>query len=143
MYSKKTQKPYDINTYLFDIETYKDEDNFAIPYSVGLARLCKFKTYLSELISSEENILKEKNDRLMFSNDFIKVFTGECCIHQMFKYIGTHINSREITIIGHNSSGFDSYLVAQHFKLEKKSSFIIIKNNIINSFKPLYTCCFN
>ena len=54
----------------------------------------------------------------MPSNDFIKVFIGEDCIHQMFKFIGEH-NNTKITIIGHNSSGFDSYLVAQQFKLGK------------------------
>ena len=64
VYSEKIQEPYDNNTYIFDIETYKDEDNFAIPYSVGLARLCKFRTYLGDLISSEENIPKEKYDIL-------------------------------------------------------------------------------
>ena len=85
MYSKKTQKPCNNNnTYIFDIETYEDENNFAIPFSVGLARLCKVITYLCNLISSEENISKEKYDRLMFSNNFVKVFTGEDCICQMF-----------------------------------------------------------
>ena len=88
VYSKKTQKAYDNNTYIFDIEIYMDENNFAIPYSVGLARLCKFRTYLDDLISSEENIPKEKYGRLMFWNDFIKVFTSEDCIRQMFRYIG-------------------------------------------------------
>ena len=78
----------------------------------------------------------------MFSNNFIKVFTGEDCIHQMFRYMGTYNNSREITIIGHNSSGFDSYLVAQHFNLEK-APLISSSKIVINSFKPLYTCCFN
>ena len=41
----KTQEACDINTYIFDIETYRDDNNFAIPYSVGFARLCKFKTF--------------------------------------------------------------------------------------------------
>ena len=46
-------------------------------------------------------------------------YSGEDCIHHMFKYIEEHNNTREITIIGHNSSGFSSYLVAQQFELEK------------------------
>ena len=58
--------------YIFDIETYKDENNSAIPYSVGLARLCKFRTYLGDLISSEENIPKEKYDRLIVLERFHK-----------------------------------------------------------------------
>ena len=66
----------------------------------------------------------------MSSNDFIKVFTGEDCIHQMFKYIGEHNNTRETTIIGHNSSGFDSYLVAQQFKLEKAP--LILSSKILS-----------
>ena len=61
----------------------------------------------------------------------------------MFRYIGTYNNSREITIIRHNSSGFDSYLVAQHFNLEIPPLISASKNHIINYFKPLYTCCFN
>ena len=75
----------------------------------------------------------------MYSNDFIKVFTGEDCIHQMFRHIATHYNNREIVIIAHNSSGFDSYLVAQHFNLEKPplfSSSKILCLTISNPYTP-------
>ena len=71
----------------------------------------------------------------MFSNDFIKVFTSEDCIHQIQIY--RRNKSREITFIGHNSSGFDSYLVAQHFNLEKApliSSSKILSLTLSNPF---------
>ena len=54
---------------------HRNENNFAIPYSVGLAKLCKFKTYLGDLIFSENNVPEEKYNTLVSSNDFIK------CIH--------------------------------------------------------------
>ena len=138
-YSKKIQKPDDSRTYIFDLETYRDDNNFAIPYSVGLARLDKFKTYLDKLVDKEENIPEDKYDRLVLSNDFIKVFTGEDCIHQMIRYIAEHNNIREITIIAHNSSGFDSFLVAQQFKLEKApltSASKILSLTVSNPYTP-------
>ena len=139
-YYRKTEEPDDSNTYIFDIETYRNEKNFAIPYAVGLARLCKFKTYLGDLISSEESIPEDKYNRLILSDDFIKVFTGEDCIHQMFKYIGEHNNNREIILIGHNSSGFDSFIVAQQFTLQKppliSSSSKILSLTMSNPYTP-------
>ena len=128
-----------LDTYIFDLETYRDDNNFAIPYSVGLARLNKFKTYLDKLVDKEENIPEDKYNRLVLSNDFIKVFTGEDCIHQMFRYIAEHNNIREITIIAHNSSGFDSFLVAQQFKLEKApltSTSKILSLTVSNPYTP-------
>ena len=138
-YSKKSQEPNDFSTYIFDIETYKDENNFAIPYSVGLARLHKFKTYLGDLINSEENIPEDKYERIVSSNDFISIFTGEDCIHQMFRYIGEHNSSRQITIIGHNSSGFDSFLVAKQFTLQKPPLMVgskILSLTLSNPYTP-------
>ena len=67
-------------------------------------------------------------------------FTGEDCIYQMLRYIGENNNGRENTIIGHNSSGFDSYLVAQHFNLEKApliSSSKILSLTLSNPYTPV------
>ena len=57
--------------------------------------------------------------------------------------MGENNNSREITIIRHNSSGFDSYLVAQHFNLEKAPLISSSKILSLTLSNPLYTCCFN
>ena len=83
---------------------------------------------------------KQETNNNSSSRTAIKVFTGEDCIHQMFKYIGEHNNNREITIIGHNSLDFDSYLVAQQFKLEKAppiSSSKILSLTIENLCTPV------
>ena len=73
----------DMNTFVFDIEAYKNETNVQIPYAVGLMRLNKIESSLGDLLYKNDPIPEEKYNRLVNTNDFVKVFIGENCIKEI------------------------------------------------------------
>ena len=137
-YKKAIYTQSDFNTYVFDLETYTNSDNIAIPYAVGLARLNKMKTGLGEHINSSDSLLEDMSKRLL-SEDFIKVFVGENCINEMSEHIANLNSNRNITLIGHNASGFDSFLIKKEFRLTKApvcSGKKILSVTISNPYTP-------
>ena len=98
---------------MWDNETYKDSNYIAHPYACAYTSLNKLKQALGDKINSEDNVPDDLYNRLI-SEDFTKVFTGEDCIIQMLRRLG-EINSMNITLIAHNGSGFDNYLVLRNY----------------------------
>ena len=116
---KPSIKNTNYDTYIWDSETYKDENFRAMPYSTGLISLFK----VEEFFNRNEEYLKPKpinvtDKHISELKDMTKIFitpldcvfkVDDDCITQMFKYLGT-IKSQKIVLIAHNSSRFDSFL---------------------------------
>ena len=90
---------------------------------------------LQDDINSEEEISEEKLSKLMHSG-YSEVFVGMDCFHQMFKKLG-NLNAKSITLIAHNGSRFDNYLLFTDFTPTKpplKTSAGIINLKIGNPY---------
>ena len=98
---------YAKNTYIFDLETYRKEDDWFVVYACGLIPLYAVQK-IDKYLSSNEDIPEE------VYKDYIShaiVFVGEDAIIQMMKYLGEKVKQEEVIVIGHNAAKFDNYIV--------------------------------
>ena len=112
----------DKRTYVYDIESYQDENGKHIPFAIASINLKLFKVSVSKYIKNEDNSLvknlpEEKLNKLL--NKHIKYFVGEDCIKQFFKYLGDKVYDPEILLYAHNGSGYDSELIIENIPLSK------------------------
>lgn len=127
------------NTYVYDIETYQDENGKHIPYAIASINLNIFRGCVCNYIRDEDNnivkkIPEEQLNKLL--NKHIKYFIGEDCVQQFFKYLGD-INKEKILLFAHNGSGFDSELIIEQINLSSvpvKKGSKLLNVNIKNPY---------
>lgn len=109
------RNPKEDSTYVYDLETYRDIDGYAIPYACACVRVSKLKQSLNKYLDNSSPVPEELEERVC---NYVNVFTGLDCIEQMFKFLGK-LSDTKLTLIAHNGSKFDSYLVLQKFNPSK------------------------
>lgn len=136
---RKLDEGIDRRTFIYDIETYQDENGKHIPYAIAsinlnLFRGCVLKYIKNEDSSIVENLPEEQLNRLL--DNHIKYFIGEDCIQKYFEYLGD-LYKDEILLYAHNGSGFDSEIIIEHIPLSSppiKKGSKLLNVNINNPF---------
>ena len=125
------------NVFIFDIETGNVE-NKATPYAIGLYDLSRLKyRYKKDL--TEDEIITERNNVIKFKAyngnpvtqmiEYInKNYTGDKIIHRN-KSGANIVKSNKITLVAHNSSGFDSYIILNNLLKNTALSSKIVKTD--------------
>lgn len=133
------------NTYIWDMEAYRNDKDLFIPYSVGCGTMQNFYRNKQLYKYPDNESRREQCEKKMI--DSVNVFTGEDCIEQFIDYINkenpkqkSYIKNKKgngmkveqkckITCIAHNSAGFDSwYILKSKYKMYK----IIKKGGIMS-----------
>ena len=136
-------KEIDKRTFIYDIETYLDENGRHIPYAIASINLNLFNACVYNHVRDKDNNIvdnlpDEQIDKLC--NKHIKYFIGEDCIDQFFKYLGD-LNRNNILLYAHNGAGFDSEIIIEHLPissppLKKGSKLLNVNlNNVYTSDK--------
>ena len=107
------------NVFIFDIETANVDDK-AIPYGIGLFDLSRLKYRYKkdltdeEIVTEREKVIKFKayngNPVVQMIEYINKNYTGDKIIHRN-KSGANIVKSYRITLVAHNSSAFDSYII--------------------------------
>ena len=125
------------NVFIFDIET-GNVDGKAIPYGIGLFDLSRLKyRYKKDLTDGEieterKNVIKFRayngNPVIQMIEYLNKNYTGDKIIHK-HKSGANIVKSYKITLVAHNSSGFDSYIKLNNLLKNTALSSKIIKTD--------------
>ncbi|ESO85558.1 hypothetical protein LOTGIDRAFT_155044 [Lottia gigantea] len=103
--------------YAWDCETYNE--NKAIPYSCTLVNLEKLRKMFNRInnlfpnLKPTDPIPEEFYNKLM--TNIVEIFVGTDCIDQMLQLLGK-IDQKRITLIAHNASGFDNWIMIKNVK---------------------------
>ncbi|ESO92184.1 hypothetical protein LOTGIDRAFT_162840 [Lottia gigantea] len=103
--------------YAWDCETYNE--NKAIPYSCTLINLEKLRKMLNRInnlfpdLKPTDPIPEEFSIKIM--TNIVEIFVGTDCIDQMLQRLGK-IDKKRITLIAHNASGFDNWIMIKNVK---------------------------
>ena len=125
------------NVLIFDIETGNVEDR-AIPYGIGLYDLSRLKYRYkkdltdNEIITERKNVIKFKaydgNPVVQMVEYINKNYTGDKIIHRNKSGVNI-VKSYRTTLVAHNSSGFDSYIILNNLLKNTALSSKIIKTD--------------
>ncbi|ESP04495.1 hypothetical protein LOTGIDRAFT_170739 [Lottia gigantea] len=129
--------------YAWDCETYNE--NKAIPYSCTLVNLEKLRKMLNRInnlfpdLKPTDTIPEEFYNKLM--TNIVEIFVSTDCIVQMLQRLGK-IDQKRITLIAHNASGFDNWIMIKNVKkltqCPLKTARGILSLPLTNSFTDEY-----
>jgi hypothetical protein len=110
------RKVYKVNTklantkvFVWDIETFVEEDRWCKTYAVGVFPLDAVEEILGDKLNSPEPVDDETLEKM---NGEAKIFCGTDLqpITDMIKYLA-ELNFENVTIIAHNGKGFDNWMM--------------------------------